>query len=476
MPPLANPRNATAGTLKQLDARLVAQRRLDILLYDIAPAAGVELTSHWETLHQLTNYGLPVSDVSQRCASIDEVVAVCHEWQARRSELDFEIDGLVIKVDSAEHRRWLGATAKAPRWAIAYKFPAQVARTRLHTITVQVGKSGALTPVAELDPVSLAGTTVRRASLYNFDDLERRDVREGDLVEVQKAGEIIPQVLRAIPEERPADAVPFPLPAVCPACRSAVHADPDGVFLRCLNPACPAQIKGRLEHFASRGAMDIEGMGEALVAQLVDSGTVQTLADIYGLDRDRVRGLDRMGDRSTDNLLAAIEASKRRPLSRFLFGLGIRHVGSRTAEALAQRFLCIDALMAASQEDLEAVEDVGTVVAASVRDFFDTQENHALIDQFRAHGLPMKEAPASVGPKPLAGKTLVVTGSLQTYSRDAIQRRIKELGGKAASSVSRKTDYVVAGENAGSKLTKAQELGVPILTEAAFDDLTNGGA
>lgn len=476
-PPLANPRNATAGTLKLLDSRMVAQRRLDIACYDIAPTEGVTLTTHMDTLAQLRSYGFPVNPYYKRCASIDDVLAVCDEWAVRRGTLDFEIDGLVVKVDSAEQRRRLGATSKSPRWVIAYKFAAEVAEAKLDTITIQVGKTGVLTPVANLaEPVRLAGTMVKRATLHNFEDMQRKDIREGDWVRVQKAGEIIPQVVGPVLEKRPARLEPFEAPAACPVCQSAVRQDPDGVYLRCLNPGCPAQIKGRLRHFASRAAMDIEGLGEVLVEQLVDKGLVRDLADIYTLDEQTLAGLERMGGKSAANLVAAIASSSERPLSRLLNGLGVRHVGAHTAEILAAHYQGIDRLMAATREELEGIHEIGETVAASVCDFFATAENRALIARLRACGLSMaEEAPATEsGARPFEGKTFVVTGTLVKYTREGIHDRIKALGGRASSSVSAKTDFLVAGESAGSKLARAQQLGVRILTEDEFEQMAGG--
>jgi DNA ligase (NAD+) len=476
-PPLANPRNATAGTLKQLDPRVVAQRRLDIACYDAVSAEGSVFPTHEQALAQLEAYGLPPNPFHRPCADMDAVLAVCDEWDAKRAELDFEIDGMVVKVDSAAQRARLGSTSKSPRWAIAFKYPAQLARTKLTNITVQVGKTGTLTPVAEMEPVALAGSTVKRATLHNFEELARKDVRVGDTVEIQKAGEIIPQVLRHLPEARPEDAEPFPIPDECPVCHSHVRKDPDGVYLRCLNPACPAQIKGRLRHFASRGAMDIEGLGNVLVEQLVDKGLVKDLVGIYDLDAAAVANMDRMGEKSAANLVAGVEASKQQPLSRLLNGLGIRHVGAHVAEVLAGHCTTMEALMEASVESLAEIFEIGETVAASVRDFFATEENRQLIGRLRAHGLTMREEAAESaegGPRPFEGKTFVVTGTLERYSRDSIHARIKELGGRPTSSVSAKTDFLVAGANAGSKRAKAEKLGVRILSEDEFDALADG--
>ena len=473
LPLYANPRNTTAGTLKLLDSKAVAKRNLNIFVYDMPPLEGVEVVSHRATLEQLKAYGFPTNPDVTFCDSMQDVIETCEAWVEKRNDLDYEIDGMVIKVDSAAQREELGFTSKAPRWAIAYKFPAQVSATRLNGITVQVGKSGALTPVAELDPVQLAGTTVKRASLYNFDDLAKKDLRIGDMVRVQKAGEIIPQVIDFIKEERPKGTRKFKIPTKCPDCDEPVHHDPDGVFLRCLNIACPAQLKERLEHYASRKAMDIEGLGPAVIEQLVDSGLVKDPADLYTLEQEQLEALERMGAKSAANLVAGIEKSKERPLSRVLHGLNIRHVGGRTGELLAEHFVTIENLMDASQESLVEVSDVGDVVAASIRDFFDTPHNVELIDRFRRYGLTLVEDVPELGdgPRPLDGKTVVVTGTLENYTRESIQARIKELGGKPSSSLSKKTDYLVAGEKAGSKLAKAESLGVAVLSEMEFETL-----
>lgn len=475
-PPFANPRNTTAGSLKQLDPKLVARRRLDIFMYDLVPAAGADVGTHQETLEGMKAWGFPVNSHTEFCADIEAVLAACERWESERHGLDYETDGMVVKVNSRGQRDRLGATSKAPRWVIAYKFPAEVGQTKLIDITIQVGKSGALTPVAEMEPVQLAGTTVRRASLYNFEDLARKDLRVGDTVEVQKAGEIIPQVLRYLPNKRPKKAKQFAIPKVCPVCGNAVRKDPDGVFLRCLNLACPAQVKERLVYFASRGAMDVEGLGPAVVELLVDNELVKNPADLYTLQVGESKKFKKSGEKWAQNLVAGIEKSKARPLHRLLNGLGIRHVGGHIAEVLADHFGSIDALMSATPEALADVHEIGETVAASVHDFFDTQENRALIERLKAYGLTLEQETAAGGPRPLEGKTIVATGTLENYTRDSIKQRIKELGGRSASSVSKKTDYVLAGENAGSKVAKAEEMGVEVLTEDEFEKLAEGQA
>lgn len=475
--PYRNPRNTTAGTLKLLDSRLVAERHLEISLYELLVFEGDSPATHDETLKRLQSWGLPVNPHYRHCEDIEEVLAACEYWREKRQELGYETDGLVVKVNRRDFREKLGSTAKSPRWVIAYKFPAEVAKTRLNGITVQVGKSGILTPVAELEPVVLAGTVVKRSTLHNFEELRRKDLRVGDIVEVQKAGEIIPQVLRFVPEQRMADSRPFEEPSSCPSCGSPVHQDPDGVFIRCLNLSCPAQVRGRLEHFAARGAMDIEGMGPAVIDQLVSRDLVHSPADLYRLDADTLAGLERMGARSAENLVKALEASKRRPLSRLLFALGIRHVGTTTAKAVARRFMRMETLIEADADTLEGVEDVGPVVAQSIRAFFDTPSNRELIADLRDAGVRMDEDPAPEGDRnsAIAGKTFVVTGTLERRSRDEIHDLIQRAGGKAASSVSKKTDYLIAGDKAGSKLDKARELGVTVLSEVDFESLLEQG-
>ncbi len=470
----ANPRNTTAGTLKQLDPKIVATRRLQLFVFDIAAVEGLERATHRDTLKTLAKWGLPVNDTFEFCKDIDAVLKVIEKWNVRRHKLDYETDGMVIKVNDPAQRAQLGSTSKAPRWVIAYKFPAEVKPTKLLGISIQVGKSGTLTPVAELEPVTLAGTVVRRASLYNFEDLERKDLRVGDTVEVQKAGEIIPKVLGYLKQKRPKGARRFKMPDACPVCLGAVHKDADGAYLRCLNLACPAQLKERLVYYASRGAMDIENMGPAIVEQLVEKNLVRDPADLYDLKPDQLEALERMGEKSAQNLVEGIAASKTRPLHRLLAGLGIRHVGGRTAQVVADHFGSMDAIEEAGVEALQEVDEVGEVVAQSIHDFFATQENRDLIARLSAHGLTMtqEKRAATTGPRPLEGKTIVVTGTLANYSRESIQARIAELGGKTSSSVSKKTDYVLAGESPGSKVEKARELGVKVINEQEFEKLT----
>ena len=473
-PPFANPRNAGAGSLKLLDPRITAKRRLRLFAYDVGHFEGVGLPTHHETLELLGRLGFPLNPHTTPCRDIDAVIAHCADWHDKRHALDYEVDGIVVKIDARDQRERLGATSRSPRWQMAYKFPAEEARTRLVKITVQVGKSGALTPVANLEPVRLAGTTVSRATLHNFDEVARKDTREGDEVVIQKAGEIIPQVLRVIPEGRPKGAKAFPVPTQCPVCGSGV-ARPEGeVYIRCVNMGCPAQIKERVKYFAGRNAMDIEGLGTALVDQLVEHGLVHDCADLYSLTAQALIPLERMAEKSAENLLRALEGSKGRELDRLLTGLAIPHVGTRAAEILTERFASLDELMAASAEALEEIDEIGPIMAEAIVAFFRNEQTRAIIEKLKAAGVNtqrLAEPPSAAASAPLSGKTLVVTGTLERYSRKEIQDLIKRLGGKAASSVSKKTDYVLAGDSPGSKLAKAQQLGVPVLSEADFKKL-----
>lgn len=493
--PFANPRNATTGALKSLDPRETAGRGLAFMAHGHGEIAG----DGFETAHQfflaIRKWGLPVSPHMKLLKSIDEVIRFVHDWDAKRRALEYETDGLVIKVNSLAQRQRLGFTSRFPRWAVAYKYAAEQADSRIVAVDFQVGKLGTITPRAVMEPVPLSGTTVKHASLHNFDQVARLDVRIGDTVVVEKAGEIIPQVVRVVREKRPKDAKAIVPPKTCPVCGGEVEKDEGGVYIRCINPTCDAQIKERLKFFCGRDQMDIEGMGEALVEQVVDQGWVHSYADLYRLVneknggaskwRDKLAALTfeqerktesgtksqtvRLGEKRADAVLAGIEASKKKPLSIVLAAMNIRHVGAATAEDIAEHFGDMEAIARATEEELQAVEGVGPEVAKSLRHFFSSSAGDKAWKALRDAGVNMKQPKrAGGGPKPLAGKTVVVTGTLEKFDRKAIETLIKDLGGKAAGSVSRKTDYVVAGESAGSKLDKAKELGVKILTEAEF--------
>jgi DNA ligase (NAD+) len=472
--PFENPRNLTAGSLKMLDPKIAARRHMRLYAYDLGLVEGVTVKSHRAVLKLLRDFGFPVNPDVKSFDDIEGVIAYCASWEHKRAELAYDTDGLVVKVDDHDQRRRLGVRSKAPRWVVAYKFAAEQALTKLREISLSVGKTGTLTPVAHLDPVRLAGTTVSRASLHNADFIANKDIRVGDMVVVEKAGEIIPYVIRSEPSGRTGHEKPFHFPSKCPVCGSPVEKDPDGPFYRCTGSDCAGRLKRQLRSFAARNAMDIAGMGEEIVEQLVDSGLVRSLSDIYQLTADKVVELERMGELSTKNLLDGIVASKHRGLARVLTGLGIRHVGETVADLLAQEFGNIEHLRDAPLERLARVEGIGPERAKSIKEFLDSRSGRKIIEQFKAAGVKMSEAPR---PKPaggtadLSGKTFVVTGTLSRYSREEIEELIKNLGGKSAGSVSKKTSYIVAGEKAGSKLDKARELGVPVLTEDDFDGL-----
>lgn len=475
----ANPRNATAGTLKLLDSRLVAPRGLAFIAHGFGEIEPLNVETQYELFERFERWGIPVNRHRRRLDTIDEMLAFVHEWETKRFDLEYETDGLVAKVDRLDQRDALGATSRAPRWCIAFKYEAERAETKLLSVRFQVGKLGTITPVANLEPVALAGTTVTSASLHNFDQIERLGVRVGDTVLVEKAGEIIPQVVQVVADKRPRDAEPIRPPKKCPSCGGPVARLEGAVALRCENPRCPAQLKERIRYFCGRDQMDIEGAGPALVEQLVDGGLVHDASDLYALAerRDDVIALERMAAKSTDNLLAAIEASKTRPLARLLTALNIPLVGASTSDDLAEHFGSLDAIAEADEDALMAVEGIGPEVAASVRHYFSLASTHKLIERLRAAGVNMKQPKRAVATRqPLAGKTVVVTGTLERRSRKEIQDLIARLGGKAAGSVSSKTDYVVAGADPGSKLAKARELKVPVLTEAQFDELIGDAA
>ncbi|MBX3432713.1 MAG: NAD-dependent DNA ligase LigA [Pirellulales bacterium] len=472
----ANTRNTAAGAIRLLDPRLAAEARLRFFCHSVGVTDDLPVDDHWNFLQLARSWGVPTTPMSARFDDFAAAAAYCDELVGRLHELDFEVDGLVLKVDSFAQRERLGATSKAPRWIIAYKFEKYEATTQVRDIVMSVGKSGAVGPTAELVPVQIAGTIVSRASLHNAEEIARKDVRVGDTIVVEKAGKIIPHVVRVEKHLRPPGAVPFAYPTECPECGAALEKDEGGVYIRCPNPACPAQLAERLLYYASRSAMDIEGLGEKLAEQLVATKKVQQVADLYKLTVDELASLERMGRKSAANLVAGIEASKKRGLARVLNALSIRHVGARVATILAESTGSIDALLALDEEQLAAINEVGPVIAASVAKFLRSEAGTRTIDDLRAAGVdltaPLKSPAAADGP--LVGKSVVVTGTLEKYTREQIQDLIARHGGRAAGSVSKKTDFVVAGEDAGSKLAKAQSLGVRVLTEAEFEQLLAG--
>jgi DNA ligase (NAD+) len=491
----ANPRNAAAGSLKQLDPKIVAKRPLDIILYGIgAPASGTAKTgnqhavpeagapqSQRELLDFLKSLGFKTPERTWFCRTEDELIAAIAELDTVRKKFAYETDGAVIKLNSFEQQRRVGATAKAPRWAIAYKYAPEQAETKLKAITIQVGRTGALTPVAELEPVFLAGSTISRATLHNEDYIREKDIRIGDTVVIEKAGEVIPAVVSVVLKKRIGDGKKFHFPKTCPECGANVAKEigddeEEGAIWRCVNPDCPAQARGRLEHWCSRGAMDIEGGGEALAALLVKSNLVRDVADLYELKLEAVVALERMGEKSAKNFLDALAASKARDLWRLLFGLGILHVGAGVAKSLARHFPTLDDIFAASAEQLTEAEDIGEVIAQGLVHWHSDARNRKLIERLRAAGLNFKSElyqPAAEAGS-LAGKTFVLTGMLPTLTREEATAKIEALGGKVSGSVSKKTDYVLAGEDAGSKLDKAQKLGVKILDEKEFLKISDG--
>jgi DNA ligase (NAD+) len=450
--------------MRLLDSRETARRRLDAWLYGIVEEAEIP-ESQSETLARLKALGFPVNPHWRRCASFAEVGGFVEEWKEKRHELEFETDGVVIKVDDRATQEELGATAKSPRWALAFKYPAEVATTVIRDIGVNVGRTGVLTPAAYFDAVQLAGTTVRKATLHNYEDLSRKDVRVGDTVVVEKGGDIIPKVVRVVLENRPADSVPFRMPTHCPDCGDPVVREEGEVATRCVNPGCPAVVREALQHYAGRRAMDIEGLGEKLVDQLVTASLLSDVASIYDLKAESLAELERWGEKSASNLIAQIERSKDLDASRLLYALGVRHVGEKAARTLMGHFGSIDALAAASEQELQSVEDVGPSTAAVVRAWFSHPRHVELLEKLRGHGVRFegeKARPRADGT--LAGKTIVLTGTLSGISREDASARLAAAGAKISGSVSKKTDYLVVGESAGSKLEKARDLGVRVMT------------
>jgi len=466
----ANPRNAAAGSLRVLEPQITASRRLDYYTYFLLADGQFVYDSHWESLDELARLGFKVNPERKLCADIDEVLAFCEHWGTHREELPYEIDGVVVKVDSIPQQRALGFTAKAPRWAIAYKYAARQAVTTVESIGVQVGRTGALTPVAHLRPVEVSGVTVSRATLHNEDEIERLGLEIGDEVVIERSGDVIPKVVRV--ERQGPNRAPFQMPATCPICGGHVVREEAEVARRCINADCPAKLKESILHFASRNVMNIDGVGDALVDQLVDRGMVKSVADLYDLTVDQLVSLERMGEKSAANVIRNIENSKQNALPRVLSALGIRFVGERTAVFLAEQFGSMDAILEGPVEQLQQAEEVGPKIAESIFQFFREPRNLELVNRLREAGLKFTHTTTRPKAGPLAGYTLVLTGTLPTLSRDEAKQLIESAGGKVSSAVSKKTSYVVAGEDAGSKLTKAQELGLKILSEEQLLEMT----
>ena len=475
--PFANPRNAAAGSLRLLDSRITARRPLDIFLYTLGYAEPAHaVTSHWDALQALSQAGARINLDAARCGTLDDVIDYCQKLESRRNELDYEADGVVVKVDNLAMQAAFGATAHHPRWAIAFKFAAQQAVSVVQDITLNVGRTGALTPTAVLDPVHIAGVTVRRASLHNEDEIRRKDIRVGDTVWVERAGDVIPQVVSVV-QHQP-DSKKFVMPDRCPVCETKVYRPEDEVVARCPNAVCPAQLRERLLHFAGRRAMDIDGMGTAVVDQLVDRGLVRDFADLYSLDQSTLQDLDRLAEKSAGNLVDAIARSRERGLARLLFGLGVRHVGERAAALLAAHYGSFAALAEAETEELAEIHDVGPVIAESVSQFCAHEENRRTLERLADAGVRLDQEPVAAIPsdaaQTLGGKVFVLTGTLPNLKRSDAQSLIEAAGGRVTSSVTRKTDYVVAGSDPGSKLQRAEDLGIAILDEAALHDLLHG--
>lgn len=464
----ANPRNAAAGALRALDPAVTASRQLDYFVYFLLREGRPLLQSQWETLETLHAAGFKVNRFRRKCSGLSELLAFIREWEDKREALPYEIDGVVAKIDSVAQQETLGWTAKAPRWAIAFKYPARQAQTVLEGIEVQVGRTGALTPVAHLRPVSLAGVTVSRATLHNEDEIARLGVQIGDTVLVERSGDVIPKIVRVV--EEGAERHPFQMPAICPVCGGHVVREEGEAASRCINTNCPARLRESLRHFASRGVMDIDGVGDALVDQLLARGLVHNVADLYSLRLEQLLELERMGERSASKIIRNIDGSRAQPLSRVLNGLGIPFVGERTAQILASHFGSLDAIAAASAEALQEANEIGPKVADAIRQFFAEERNRELIERLRAAGLRFTAPKERKKAGPLTGVTFVITGTLPTLKREDAKARIEASGGKVAGSVSSKTSFLVAGEEAGSKLDKARELNIPILDEAGLLD------
>ncbi len=479
--PFANPRNAAAGSLRQKDSGITAKRPLDIALYQLgAVSPSAPFTTHWKILEAFRESGLPVSPEAKLFSGLDEAIAYQRDMESKRNELGYETDGVVLKVNNLEQRQTLGFTTHHPRWAIAFKFKSQQAQTRIQSIIINVGRTGALTPSGDVIPVEIAGATISRTTLHNADEIARLDVREGDLVLIERAGDVIPHVVQVVPEPEHESRSPFRMPDRCPVCGGHAYRPEGEVVWRCSNAACPAQLKEKLLHFGSRRAMDIEHLGEAVANQMVDRGLVKDFADLYHLEVETLASLERLAKKSATNLYEAIQGSKRRGLSRLLFALGIRHVGEHAASLLAQHYgtmekLIVVALLTKGGEQLPGIHGIGPRIAASAVEFLTQEENRRVIKRLQAVGVKMTEVTAPGVKKTFAGKTFVLTGTLQEITRDEAKTTISRLGGQVTSSVSKKTDYVVVGTDPGSKYDDARRLGIPILDEAAFKKLIAGG-
>ena len=479
-PLFANPRNAAAGSLRQLDPRITASRQLAIWVYQLGWAEDTETPpTHWETMQWLRELGFRVNPEIARFETLEEVQVYCRRWEQERDAKNYQTDGVVVKIDRLDYQRHLGFAGREPRWAVAWKFPAERAVTRLLNIGINVGRTGALNPYAILEPAQVSGVTVKQATLHNEDDIRRKDIRIGDYVVVERAGEVIPQVVEPVAERRTGEETEFEMPALCPACGTGIVRDEGAAAHRCVNAACPAQQYERIRHFVSQAAMDIEGLGEKLVAQLLDAGLISDLPDIYALTGEQLTALERMGEKSSENLLAAIEASKQRPLPSVISALGILHVGGETAELLARRFGSIERLIDATQEELEAIPGIGPIVAAGIASHFANEGNRSIVTRLREAGVALEapegwNAAQADGPMPFEGMRFVVTGRLEGFTRSQAEGFIKERGGQVSGSVSKKTNYVVVGEEPGSKRDDAERLGVAILSEEELTALAEG--
>lgn len=477
LPLYANTRNAAAGSLRQLDPRITAQRPLDTFIYSLGWSENGMPDNHWETLKRLGELGFRINPANRFCESLEEVREYYQKWMEEREGLDYGLDGVVVKVNSFAQQQTLGIVGREPRWAVAYKFPATQAVTSLLEIGINVGRTGSLNPYAVLEPVLIAGATVKLATLHNEEDIRRKDLRIGDWVTVERAGEVIPQVVAPVVSRRTGEEREFQMPANCPVCGAAVVKDPDEAMHYCPNTSCPAQFFELLKHFANKGAMDIEGLGAAMADALIKAGYVKDVADLYGLSKEQFMALERMGEKSSENLVRGIAASKARPLDRLIFALGIRHVGSETARLLAAAFPNIDAMRRATVEEFSAIPHIGPRIAESLQAYFADEQNLKVLDKLKAARVdPQVVIKRVSGPQPFAGKTFVVTGTLSTMSRGQAEELIRSLGGTAGSSVSKKTSYLVVGMDAGTKLQKAEQLGVPTLTEEEFVALVRNPA